>query len=71
MIWYTERTVCGRNLINCDLNESFVRERQVNIERTGGDSEGDNTGILSGGGVEVVKWVADLKEYNITARLMK
>jgi len=53
MIWYTEHTVCGRNLINCDLNESFVRERQVNIERPGGDSEDDNTGILSGGGFKM------------------
>ena len=49
MIWYAEHTVCGRNLINCDLNESFVRERQVNIERTGGDSEDENTGVLNGG----------------------
>jgi len=53
MIWYTEHIVCGGNLINCDLNESFVRERQVNIERTGGDSEDDNTGILSGGGCKM------------------
>jgi hypothetical protein len=43
-----EHTVCGRNLINCDLNESFVRQRQVNVERTGGDSEDDNTSVLSG-----------------------
>jgi len=48
MIWYMEHTVCGRNLINCDLNESFVRQRQVNVERTGGDSEDDNTSVLSG-----------------------
>ena len=27
-----------------------MMERQVNFERTGGDREDDNTGILSGGG---------------------
>jgi hypothetical protein len=30
-----------------------VRERQVNTERTGGDSEDDNTDILSGEGCKM------------------
>jgi hypothetical protein len=43
-----------------------VRERQVNTERTRGDSEDDNMSILRGGGCIIT--VADLKEYNIRAR---